>query len=296
MAKCWGCQTGQAVRGGIYCVKCLRAMAAGEGLEDHVHDPIVKTKRGRRLPLALVFLAAAIPAKAQQAVPDPNADPIRITAGAGALVTMGADSDTQVGPSALIDVDAPLAIGSKAWARVRTGIELTTAPGQTTPDLTNAQSFKAVAFRASIARAIGAYDLGNKQWIRTLIVAEASFSTRLPTDPPPLDRVIHSWGAGIGIEDSDGNGIQAVVGRNQAADGVNAEAVPPTAPGFVSYHTTGVQMTIRGQVKVPLTNDYVILRGDAVINMILPDDPGIRRRDVVRVGICVNLAKALSHP
>lgn len=257
----------------------------GEGIQIGVRSRV----QHKSLPaIALIAVLACLmsalmagPASAQ--TPDPDAPRVSVTA--GALATMSGDAGTALTPMVFVEVESPVAIGHSSPLRFYGRLGIGTAPGASV-DLSQPQTFKSAEFGGGLAYTIGEHVSG----VRTQLVAEAGGATRLPGDPEPLNRVLHYMGAGLRLGDTVGNSITVLVGRDQVADEAPATALPDgTTP-----HAPGVQAVIYGSLNVPATNGVVTLIGDATINLTTPDAAGVRKRDVIRLGTAVDIARVFS--
>lgn len=278
--KCYGCSKGSAVNFGLWCAECReRQRKADEIRLTTASKPRPSLVTGLFFALLAAFLA--LPASAQ--TPDPDGPRVSVTA--GGLVTMSADAGTAVTPMVFVEVESPISIGKKSPLRFYGRLGIGTAPG-TSVDLSQPQTFKSAEFGGGLAYTVGEHVSG----VRTQLVAEAGGATRLPGDPEPLNRVLHYFGFGMRLGDTVGNSLTVLVGRDQVADQSPADPLPDgTIP-----HAPGLQAVIYGSLNVPATNGVVTLIGDATINLTTPDTPGVRKRDVIRLGSCVDIARVFS--
>ena len=219
---------------------------------------------------------------------DAKDDGPRVAVTAGALATMSGDSEqggTAVTPTVFVDVESPLAIGSHAPLRFYGRIGISSAPGESV-DVADPQTFKSAEAGFGVGYRIGEHVSG----AYTMLVSEAGFSTRLPGDPEPVNRVLHHWLVGLRLGDRAGNQLTLGLGRDQVADVTPAD---PLRDGTVPS-ASGVQAILYGQLAVPLTSGVVLLVGDATVNVVTRADIGARKRDVVRLGVCADLARVAS--
>ena len=198
---------------------------------------------------------------------------------AGALATMSGDAGTDVTPTAFVEVESPVAVGGFDHLRFTGRLGISSAPGASI-DLADPQTFKA----AEVGLGVG-WQVGETEGVRTLIVAEAGFQTRLPGDPQPLDRVLSHWGGGVRLAHASAGSITVLLGRDQGAD--TAPRDPASAEPYA-----GLQAMIYGSLAVPSTKGILNLVGDATVNVYTP--PGQVKRDIVRLGVLVDLAAGLS--
>ena len=252
-------------------------------------EPFAQRRKGiwQRFPFstaALVLVLTLVLAFLLSGATFAEDDGPRVAVTAGGLVTMSGEG-TAVTPTVFVDVESPLAIGSKAPLRFYGRIGISSAPGESV-DVADPQTFKSAEAGFGIGYKVGEHESG----VYTMLVAEAGFSTRLPGDPEPLNRVLHHWLAGLRLGDKAGNQITFGLGRDQVADASPADPLPdgtiPTAGGL--------QAIIYGQLAIPATSGVVLLVGDATVNVVVPSDVGARKRDVVRLGIATDLARAAS--
>lgn len=238
------------------------------------------TPAARRSPAAFLLaaglLCGAAPLQAQTPAPTPTPLPDwNVSISAGGLVTMSADAGTDVTPTAFVDVDAKLPVGKVRDLRSYFRLGITSAPGQSV-DLADPSTFRAAEVGMGVA-----YEVGESAEIRTYLVAEAGFQTRLPGDPEPTDRVLHYYGGGVRLTHSSGSGITVILGRDQVADAV----IPPPLPDGTTPSYQGVQAILYGSLAIPGTKGYGLLIGDATVNVYTPSVAGSVKRDVVRIGL-----------
>lgn len=222
---------------------------------------------------ALVVLTAAR-ANAQEASrPDANAAPVSVTASAGGLVTLTGEAGTAITPSAWIEVDGPIVVGSLALARVNARLGLTTAPGESI-DVANPETFKAAEAALGVARIVGRRE-ADGQVVTTAVVAEAGFASRLPGEPGPRERLIRHAGVGVQLaERVSGAALSLLYGFDEAA-------------GDRGYG----QVMVYGQVPIPATKGALLLVGDATLSVGAFE--GAKQRDVLRLGVSADLGRAL---
>lgn len=257
----------------------------GEGIQIGGRSRFLSKPRGI-IDMAVVLaclMSGLVADRVAGQTPDPDGPRVAVTA--GALATMSGDAGTALTPMVFVEVESPISIGKSSPLRFYGRLGIGTAPGASA-DLSDPQTFKSAEFGGGLAYTVGEHVSG----VRTQLVAEAGGATRLPGDPEPLNRVLHYMGAGIRLGDTVGNSITVLVGRDQVADQAPADPLPDgTIP-----HAPGVQAIIYGSLNVPATNGVVTLIGDASINLMTPDTPGVRKRDVIRLGTAVDIARVFS--
>ena len=223
----------------------------------------------------LLVLALLLPGPALAADDDPNAAPLSVSALAGGVVTLSDETGTAVTPTASIEVDGPVVVGKASLARVIARLALTTAPGESL-DLANPETFKAAEAAIGLSRIVGHRALeGGGQVVTTAVVAEAGFSSRLPGEPGPRERLLRHAGIGVRLaERTSGAGLSLLYGFNEAA-------------GDRGYG----QVMVRGQVPIPATKGALLLLGDATVSV--GRHATAVQRDVLRVGVVASVGQLL---
>lgn len=237
---------------------------------------------GRLFALLAALLFLAVPARALTAADaspvvseDPNAAPVQVSAAAGGTVTLSGEAGTAVTPMAVIEVDGPLVVGAASLARVQARLALTTAPGESL-DLSNPETFKAAEVTLGLSRIVGHRALeGGGQVVTTAVTAEAGFSSRLPGEPGPRERLLRHAGVGVRLAElRSGASLAVLYGFDEVAGD----------RGFG-------QVLVRGQVPIPATAGALQLVGDATLS--IGHHATAKQRDVLRIGVAASLGKLL---
>jgi hypothetical protein len=231
-------------------------------------------------PVEPVPVPAAAPAPAPTPLPDlvarANARSFRVQTELGAMVTMTGESGTDVTPTFSVDVDGPLALGSrKSWGRLGARLGLSSSPGEAF-NAADVRTYRAVDVGLSLGRIIGV--LGD---VSTMVLVEGTFSTRLKgsSEPPPRDRLVRSAGVGLRFMASRSNAsLTAEVGYDEATASCAADVVCTglhSGPAFLLY----------GQV--PIIRGAVLFGGDVSLST-GQRVPWVKRRDIERITVVVD--------
>lgn len=230
----------------------------------------------RALALALFALSAV--------ADEPKIEGMVVRAQVGGTVTMAGDSGADITPTGFLEVDGPLAFGDGAPLRFQATIGLTSLPGETL-DLSNAETFKAGAVRLGISKAVGRMSVAGQE-LSTSVIAEWGFASKLPGDVEPAERLSRQYGVGVRLDEKvSGASVSLRYGRDEAA-------------GDRGYG----QWLVTGRVPIVGTKGLVFVRGDAVLSVgraeadSIPGEPPVpplKQRDIMRIGVFVDLAQAV---
>lgn len=206
-----------------------------------------------------------------------NARPLRVESELGAVITTTGDAGTAVTPTFFVAVNGPMAFGSKhSLGRLGVRLGLSSSPGQSSFNPADIQNYKAVEVGVSIGRVVGV--LGD---VSTTVLAEGTFSSRLKgaLQPPPLNRLSRSLGAGIRFEASKARAnLTALVGYDEASASCNATVV-------CAGVNSGLALMAYGQV--PIIKGAVLFGGDVTLST-GRSVPWLKRRDIERIFIVLD--------
>lgn len=232
------------------------------------------------LPEEIEVVAPPVPTPSPTPLPDlverANARTFRVATALGAMATMTAEGGTDITPTFSVDVDGPLALGSrKSWGRVGARLALSSSPGEAF-NAADVSTYRAVDVGLSLGRVIGV--IGD---VSTTVLIEGMFSTRLKgtTQPAPRDRLVRSAGIGLRFAASRSSAsLTTEVGYDEA-----------TASCDVTVVCTGVRsglaFLIYGQV--PIIRGAVLFGGDVSLSS-GQRVPWVRRRDIERITVTVD--------
>lgn len=222
----------------------------------------------------------------KEVVPEPVATPkpskripegMSVTTTLGGIVTLAGDAGTSLQPTAFVNVDGPLAVGSVELSRLYVLLGITSAPGESV-NIVDPKSFHAAKVELGLYKVIGRLQLGNQE-ITTSLHVKWSFASRLRTgNVEPVDRLSRIYGGGLRFDERRSHAWLALgYGRDE----------------MVGERGYG-QWLVAGQVPIKGTEGSVLLTGDASL-MVGParTDPFARifgggngvRRDILRLGI-----------
>lgn len=150
-------------------------------------------RRGRVVPApwACVLIAAAIAWPAPSWAAEPG---VSVEVVAFGQVALTGEAKPSVVPGGVIAVDGPLALGGSSLNRVYTRLSIGALPGETL-NFTDVATFRSAELDLGAYRIVGARELG-AQVVTTSLGCEWGFSTRMGTDPQPLQRYPRHYGCG----------------------------------------------------------------------------------------------------
>jgi hypothetical protein len=205
-----------------------------------------------------------------------NARGFRVGTEFGAMATMTGEGGTDITPTFNVDVDGPLALGSKkSWGRLGARLALSSSPGEAF-NAADIQTYRAVDVGVSLGRIVGV--LGD---VSTMLLVEGTFSTRLKgsTQPAPRDRLVRSAGVGVRFMASRSNAsLTTEVGYDEATASCASTVV---CTGLRS----GLAFLLYGQV--PIIRGAVLFGGDVSLSS-GQRVPWVTRRDVERITVVVD--------
>lgn len=227
-----------------------------------------------------------VPVPEPKPSPGMNEYPDSVSVTVAAITTMTGDVDTKVTPEGFVETDIGLGIG-----RVKARMGITSQPGATV-DLSQPTSFYGAEFGVGLARVL--FQWGDS---RMAVQAEGGGTTRLPQTPAALDRVAKYWGVGAAFSHKTIGQLTLLVGQDESV-GDSAIATQPDGTQIQYRVGRGTQLMAYGYVNVPTTSGIVQIVGDATINLgtVDPLQVGTNppRRDIVRLGVAVDLATAMA--
>ncbi len=214
--------------------------------------------------LFLALLLAAAPAIAQE---EPG---VRFYALTAAEVALTGDTDPAVRPSAEIEVDGPLALGTGAPLRVYARFRTFGLPGETV-DLGDVKTFRAAELSLGGYRRVGRLVLGDQE-VWTSIEGEWGFATALPAAGAPAAlRYPRHYGVGIRLEERRGGAwLSVLYGRHESAG-----------------DRLWGQWLVGGAVPLTVSKGVLVLGGDAMLTV--GPRGGPRQRDLLRIYVAVSV-------
>jgi hypothetical protein len=195
---------------------------------------------------------------------------VRVSAIASGEVTLSGDVEASVRPAADLEVEGPLAIGTRAIAMVSTRVRIFGLPGEAV-SLVDPKTFRAAEVALGLSRPIGQLQLGGGQEVLTSVAAQWGFATVPGSDPAPALRYPRHYAVGLRFEERRGGArLDLKLGRHEAA-------------GARGYG----QLLLEGKLPVKkVLRVTTLLGGDAVLS-VGPASSRARQRDVLRLWVGV---------
>lgn len=213
------------------------------------------------LVVSIVF--CGVRAFGQDAPPNPNDGPMRVTVLAGAVTSLaGADDTANIKGAGWIDAQMPV-----GWSRPYARVGISTRPEETF-DFTNVATFSSAEVGLGLERAVG---LSSDGLGRVGLIVEGGFSSIVSGEPADkLARYVFG-----GVKFSHASGGEIAVGY-----GLDEQAGPWGLGQIVGY----------GALPIGVTADVIVLTGDFVLSL----QHNVGTRDVLKLGIMIDLGRAMA--